>query len=70
MALVHCADVIALRLMDDNSMFEKGIDFDPAALELLHLTDSTVLQSLIETYKEVLQSDIDQVTSLSNTARN
>ncbi|HVN48879.1 MAG TPA: HDOD domain-containing protein [Bacteroidota bacterium] len=67
-ALVHCADVLAWRLDEKKELFEKGIEFDPAALELLRLNDEYTLSSYIEQYRGTLQNDIEQATSYSKVA--
>ena len=64
-ALVHCADAIALQLQQGNVFFDKGIDFDQDALALLKLSDEAVLDSYIDRYKEELQGEIDKVTEYS-----
>jgi HD-like signal output (HDOD) protein len=67
-ALIHCADIMALQVANVEVTFDKGADFDPLALELLHLNDPAVLKSYMDNYREVLQSDIEQATALSNVA--
>jgi len=67
-ALVHCADVLAWRLEEKQELFDKGNDFDPVALELIHLNDEYTLGNYIGQYRDTLQNDIDQVTSYSKMA--
>lgn len=67
-ALVHCADVLSWRLEEKHELFEKGIEFDPVALELLQLSDEYTLGNYISQYRDTLQSDIEQATSYSRMA--
>ena len=67
-ALVHCADVMSHQITNLTVEFDKGIEFDPAALERLRLNDPDILAGYLATYGEVLKSDIEQVTALSGLA--
>ncbi len=64
-ALVHCADIMSLQITRQQIDWDKGIEFDPAALERLRLNDPDVLNGYMNTYAEVLKTDIEQVTALS-----
>jgi HD-like signal output (HDOD) protein len=64
-ALIHVADVFALRLHPSRIDFDKGIDFDPGALARLQLSDPVVLDEYLDNYRSVLEKDIEQVTSLA-----
>jgi len=65
-ALIHCADVFACRMIGKGVEFDKGSDFDPAALERLHLSDPAVLSEFITNYTTIVQEDIEQVTQMEN----
>jgi HD-like signal output (HDOD) protein len=64
-ALVHCADAIAVRLQPGDIPFDKGTGFDPDILSLLHLSEQSVLDGYIEQYREELQGEISKVTEYS-----
>lgn len=64
-ALIHCADVFCTRILEDAVEFDRGIDFDPDALQALKLDDPEVLNRYLQDYKTAIQQDIDQVTALS-----
>jgi putative nucleotidyltransferase with HDIG domain len=64
-ALVHCADIMSLQITRQQIDWDKGIEFDPNALERLRLNDPDVLNGYMNTYAEVLKADIEQVTALS-----
>jgi putative nucleotidyltransferase with HDIG domain len=61
-ALIHCADVIANRMNVTAIEYEKGIEFDRRALGHLHIENDQLLQDRIETYKNLVKADIEQVT--------
>lgn len=63
-SLIHCADVFASRIADVPVEFDKGVDFDEAALAKLQLTDESVLNEYIANYTSMIQTDIAQVTHL------
>lgn len=67
-ALVHCADVMSTQITKQKIDWDKGIEFDPLALERLRLNDSDILNGYLTTYAEVLKADIEQVTALSGLA--
>jgi putative nucleotidyltransferase with HDIG domain len=67
-ALVHCADVMSLQITKQKIDWDKGVEFDPLALERLRLNDPDVLNGYLTTYAEVLKADIEQVTALSGLA--
>jgi HD-like signal output (HDOD) protein len=64
-ALVHCADIMSHKLTNQIPDFDKGVDFDPQALQRVKLDDPNILNEYLLNYSEVLQSDIDQVTAFS-----
>lgn len=65
-ALIHCADVLANRLNAKPVEFDKGVEFDPKALELLQLNDESVLNQYILEYQIVIQNDIEQTMAYSS----
>jgi putative nucleotidyltransferase with HDIG domain len=67
-ALIHCADVFALRMSGNSVEFDKGLEFDPATLAHLQLQDEQVITEYINRYTELIKADIEQVTQL-DTAR-
>jgi len=62
-ALIHCADVISVRINDDPIEFDKGVEFDPAGLSRLHMTEEAV-QEYIQNYASAVQTEITQATDL------
>lgn len=64
-ALIHCADVFANRLAPEPVDFDKGLSFDPAALERLRLNDDNLLQQYIMNYREVVQEDVAHASKLA-----
>ncbi len=65
-ALIHCADVFALRMSPQMVEFDKGLDFDPKALEHLQLTDQQVLNEYMQSYKDLIKADLEQVTQFES----
>jgi putative nucleotidyltransferase with HDIG domain len=65
-ALIHCADVFAGRLSTQRMDFDKGVDFDPEALNHLQLTDAHVLQGYMESYRELANTDLEAVAQLEH----
>jgi HD-like signal output (HDOD) protein len=63
-ALIHCADIFSSRISDVPVEFEKGVEFDPAALDRLHLNDESVLSEFLTTYTSLIKMDLEQVTRL------
>jgi hypothetical protein len=47
-------------------LFDKGIEFDPKALEHLQLTDPQVLNEYMQSYRDLIKSDLEQVTQFEN----
>ncbi len=64
-ALVHCADVIAREILQLKTLFEKGAEFDPYALEILRLTDAEILKTKIEQYRDEVREDIERASHFS-----
>jgi putative nucleotidyltransferase with HDIG domain len=65
-ALIHCADVFACRMSGQSVDFDKGVDFDSKALERLQLTDQQVLNNYMQSYRDLIKSDLEQVTQFEN----
>ncbi len=65
-ALIHCADVFACRMSGQSVEFDKGVDFDLKALEHLQLTDQQVLNNYMQSYRDLIKSDLEQVTQFEN----
>jgi putative nucleotidyltransferase with HDIG domain len=65
-ALIHCADVFAGRMSGQSVAFDKGVDFDPHALERLQLTDQQVLNNYMQSYRDLIKSDLEQVTQFES----
>lgn len=64
-AIIHCADVMANHIAGDNIEFEKGALYNKWVLDQLKIQDESVLNDIMNGYKSVLKSDIEQVTSMS-----
>ena len=67
-ALIHCADVMATRLSGSPVTFDKGIDFDQAALARLRLDDPGTLGTLMETYRNAINDEIEQALTVGRTS--
>jgi HD-like signal output (HDOD) protein len=67
-ALIHCADIFSSRMSDVPIEFEKGVEFDPVALERLQLSDENVLNEFLTTYTSLIKTDLEQATRLDLTA--
>jgi putative nucleotidyltransferase with HDIG domain len=65
-ALIHCADVFALKICDEPVEFDRGITFDPEALETLHLNDPDEVHRYLTDYKAAIQRDLDHVKARSS----
>ncbi len=65
-AIIHCADVFAGRINETPVEFDKGIAFDPAALERLQLSDPNVLEEYIRNYSDVINADIREAAMLAH----
>jgi putative nucleotidyltransferase with HDIG domain len=65
-ALIHCADIFAWRLSTHQMDFDKGVDFDPEALNQLQLTDPHVLQEYMESYRELAKTDLGTVAQFEH----
>jgi len=61
-ALIHCADVFAVLMSEQPVEFDKGVDFDPKALDHLQLTDRRVLDQYMQSYRNLIKADLEQVT--------
>jgi HD-like signal output (HDOD) protein len=64
-AIIHCADVMATHLGGDIIEFDKGVQYNKWVLEHLKIQDESVLNDIMNGYKTVLKSDIEQVTHMS-----
>lgn len=67
-AIIHCADVFSLRIKTEPVEFDKGLLFDPAALEILKLNDEHLLEEYIREYSEVVLNDVRDVEIISHLA--
>jgi HD-like signal output (HDOD) protein len=65
-AIIHCADVFAARINGEAVEFDKGIEFEPAALTRLQLDDPNVLEEYIRNYTEVINADIREAAMLAH----
>jgi putative nucleotidyltransferase with HDIG domain len=65
-SIIHCADNVATRIASGAVEFDKGIEFDPAALERLQLSDPNVLEEFIKKYAEVVNTDIKDAAVLAH----
>ncbi|HTY37993.1 MAG TPA: HDOD domain-containing protein [Bacteroidota bacterium] len=65
-AIIHCADVFAARINGGPVEFDKGIEFEPAALQKLQLDDPNVLEEYIRNYTEVINADIREAAMLAH----
>ncbi len=59
-ALIHCADIIANRLNGIALEYDKDIDFSEAALNILTISDRSVLEQYYEKNHNVIDKDIEQ----------
>lgn len=66
-ALIHCADIFAWRMNPQPMDFDKGADFDADALNHLQLNDAQVLQEYMQSYRQLVQSDLEAVTQFDHT---
>jgi HD-like signal output (HDOD) protein len=64
-AIIHCADVLVSRINEQPIEFDKGIEFDPAALAQLRLTDPAMVEDYIHEYRQVISEDIQAITSFA-----
>ena len=59
-ALIHCADVFSCRVMKSVVEFDKGIDFEPAALQRLGLNDDESVARYIESCTAIINTDLEE----------
>jgi len=59
-AIIHCADVFSCRVMKSEVEFDKGIDFEPAALQRLGLNDDESVARYIENCTAILNTDVEE----------
>lgn len=65
-SIIHCADVFATKISVEKIDYDKSLDFDPAALEILKLNDDMLLQEYLHQYSDTLQHDLRETAILSN----
>jgi hypothetical protein len=46
--------------------FDKGLDFDSQSLDHLQLTDPQVLDQYMQSYRDLIKADLEQVTQFEN----
>lgn len=63
-SIIHCADVLANRLVESPMTFDAGIDFIPEVLSRLSLDDPGMLQEYITSYAKIIQDDIQQFSGM------
>ncbi len=63
-SIIHCADVLANRLVESPMTFDAGIDFIPEVLSRLSLDDPGMLQDYITSYGKIIQDDIQQFSNM------
>lgn len=63
-SIIHCADVLANRLVESPMTFDAGIDFIPDVLSRLSLDDPGMLQEYITSYAKIIQDDIQQFSGM------
>jgi len=59
-ALIHCADVFSGKMMPQPVEFDKGIEFDRAALERLQLNDENQISEFMTSCTSLLNSDFEE----------
>ena len=69
-SIIHCADVIANRLLSDSVLSDKGLEFNPAVLERLHLDNPVVLQEYITVYGGIIEADMQPYSRMLSLAKN
>jgi putative nucleotidyltransferase with HDIG domain len=67
--IIHCADVFAHRLTEEEMLFDKGLDFNPDVLERLGLNNPVVLDEYFATYRRNIQADIEEFASMPNVVK-
>ncbi len=68
-SIIHCADVIANRLLSDPVIADKGLEFNPAVLERLHLDNPVVLQEYITLYGGIIEADMQPFSRMLSLAK-
>lgn len=68
-SIIHCADVIANRLLSDSVVSDKGVEFNPAVLQRLHLDDPVVLQEYITLYSGIIAADMQPFSRMLSLAK-
>ncbi|MBI5471721.1 MAG: HDOD domain-containing protein [Ignavibacteriae bacterium] len=68
-SLIHCADVLAVRLSDDPAEFDREAEFNPDVLQRLQLDDPMLMEGYMTTYRNILQSDMRQFESMFTNAK-
>lgn len=57
-AIVHCADIFANRLVPERPNFDTDLEFNTEALKILKLDDENVLQEYLSQYSDVVKNDM------------
>ncbi len=68
--IIHCADVIANRLLPNSIEWDKTIEFNPAVLERLHLDNPVVLEEYITLYTGIIEADMQPFSRMLSLAKN
>jgi HD-like signal output (HDOD) protein len=64
-SLVHCSDVIANTIAQTPFSFDNDVTFEKFSLELLRLNDTAVLDEYIQTYRSVINADVEQIVAMA-----
>jgi HD-like signal output (HDOD) protein len=64
-AIIHCADVLANRLSGQHAEFDKGIELDPTALQVLGFNDTTILDQYVEELSSLLREQVERAVALA-----
>ncbi len=67
-AIIHCADVFANQISAEKLDYDKGLEFDETALDLLNLHDENLLLQFKNQYSEAIQNDLKEASILSHLA--
>jgi putative nucleotidyltransferase with HDIG domain len=68
-AIIHCADVIANRLIDEPMLHDRELEFQPGVLERLHLNDPLLLDEYMRAYGDIIKTDMEHFKGMFSGVR-
>jgi putative nucleotidyltransferase with HDIG domain len=67
-SIIHCADVFATQIARKQVDYDRGLQFDEVALDILNLNDKNLLDEYVNQYAETIENDLRETAILSHVA--